>query len=499
MRKDMNTEHRHVFVNGRRKCCRAVISILAAILLIPGQVYAEETEESGTAQTASPEATIPEKEETVYVIANPSGDVNKIIVSDWLKNPAKEETIDDETTLSGIENLKGEETWAETDEGGIRWDAAGNDIFYQGISDQELPVTMSVTCLLDGEEIAPEEMAGKSGGVTLRYQFENHAEKEVEIDGVKSTLHVPFMAVAVFMPDENTIKDLKVTNGCLVSDGDHTVVIGAAFPGLARDLETPAYAQLTGLIKTQVPDYIEITGQAEDFSWNTGYTLITNELLSFSVSDPAVLIDEIFGKLDALKGGVSQIAQGITSMEEGAEELKGGAKSLSEGLGKLTEQQQTICDGAEQIFESTLETVQEQLAQAGIKTETLTKENYADILETMTGAADEKDREILAAAQEKLESARAFSESLITYTDAVASAKEGADVLEKGAGTLKDSAWKLSLGSNVLNTLIPDLSGVPAALKETAALKEAYNNYAGLVEGMNGKVRFIWKVEGIGE
>ena len=53
-------------------------------------------------------------------------------------------------------------------------------------------------------------MAGKSGGFTLRYQFENHAEKEVEIDGVKSMLHVPFMAVTVFMPDENTIKDLKV-------------------------------------------------------------------------------------------------------------------------------------------------------------------------------------------------------------------------------------------------------------------------------------------------
>lgn len=79
-------------------------------------------------------------------------------------------------------------------------------------------------------------MAGKSGEFTLCYQFENHAEKEVEIDGVKSTLHVPFMAVAVFMPDESTMKDLKVTNGRLVSDGDHTVVIGAAFPGIAGDL-----------------------------------------------------------------------------------------------------------------------------------------------------------------------------------------------------------------------------------------------------------------------
>ena len=177
MFKGMNTEPRHVFMNGSRKICGTVISILASILVLSGQIYAEETEESSTAQTASPEAEILEKEETVYVLANPSGNTNKIIVSDWVKNAAREGTIDDETILSGIENLKGEETWAETDEGGIRWDAAGNDIFYQGISDQELPVTMSVTCLLDGEEIAPEEMAGKSGEVTLRYQFENHAEK----------------------------------------------------------------------------------------------------------------------------------------------------------------------------------------------------------------------------------------------------------------------------------------------------------------------------------
>ena len=499
MFKGMNTEPRHVFMNGSRKICGTVISILASILVLSGQIYAEETEESSTAQTASPEAEILEKEETVYVLANPSGNTNKIIVSDWVKNAAREGTIDDETILSEIENLKGEETWEETDEGGIRWDADGNDIFYQGITDQELPVTMSVTCLLDGKEIAPEEMAGKSGEFTLRYQFENHAEKEVEIDGVKSTLHVPFMAVAVFMPDENIIKDLKVTNGRLVSDGDHTIVIGAAFPGIASDLETPAYAQLTGLIKTQVPDYIEITGQAEDFSWNTGYTLITNELLSSSEADLASLIDELFGKLNALKGGVSQIAEGISSIEEGANELKDGAKSLSEGLEKLTDQQQTIRDGADQIFANTLETVQEQLEQAGIKTETLTKENYAGILETMTNEADEKDREILTAVQEKLESVRVFSESLTTYTDAVAEAKEGADSLKKGADTLKDSAWKLSLGSGVLKAAIPDLSGVPEALKETAALGEAYNNFAGLAEGMSGKVRFIWKVEGIGE
>ena len=177
--------------------------------------------------------------------------------------------------------------------------------------------------------------------------------------------------------------------------------------------------------------------------------------------------------------------------------LQDQLENLSASIEKLTEQEQTIRDGADQIFAGTLETVQEQLEQAGIDTETLTKENYAGILEALIDEADGKDREILTAAQEKLESVSAFSESLFTYTDAVADAKEGADSLKKGAGTLKNSAWKLSLGSSVLKAAIPDFSGVPEALKETAALGEAYNNFAGLAEGMSGKVRFIWKVEGI--
>jgi len=94
--KKMNTEHGYLFANVRRKLRRTGISLLALVLLLSGQVCAE-------TETL-------EKEETVCVIAGPSGNADKIIVSDWLKNAAKGETVDDETILSQIENLKGEET-----------------------------------------------------------------------------------------------------------------------------------------------------------------------------------------------------------------------------------------------------------------------------------------------------------------------------------------------------------------------------------------------------
>ena len=46
------------------------------------------------------------KEETVYVLANADGSVQKIIVSDWLKNPAGANSINDISELDGIEKRK---------------------------------------------------------------------------------------------------------------------------------------------------------------------------------------------------------------------------------------------------------------------------------------------------------------------------------------------------------------------------------------------------------
>ena len=51
------------------------------------------------------------KDETVYVISGADGGVQKIIVSDWIKNSMGSSQIQDLTELSDISNVKGMETF----------------------------------------------------------------------------------------------------------------------------------------------------------------------------------------------------------------------------------------------------------------------------------------------------------------------------------------------------------------------------------------------------
>ena len=41
----------------------------------------------------------------------------------------------------------------------------------RGITNKELPVNLSVQYLLGGKAISPEELAGKSGRVTIRFNY----------------------------------------------------------------------------------------------------------------------------------------------------------------------------------------------------------------------------------------------------------------------------------------------------------------------------------------
>ena len=75
------------------------------------------------------------KQETVFVNADSTGDVRNITVSEWLKNSGIAGDVADNSELSGIVNVKGDETF--TQEGNtLIWDSEGKDIYYQGTSDK---------------------------------------------------------------------------------------------------------------------------------------------------------------------------------------------------------------------------------------------------------------------------------------------------------------------------------------------------------------------------
>ena len=134
------------------------------------------------------------KDETVYVITDAAGNAKSTIVSEWLKNLDGTDTLEDVSDLKDIKNVKGDETFTQSGDS-VKWKADGNDIYYQGTTTKESPVTTKITYYLDGKKIEPDKLAGKSGKVKIRIDYTNN-EKDGDV-------YVPFMVISGMVLNED--------------------------------------------------------------------------------------------------------------------------------------------------------------------------------------------------------------------------------------------------------------------------------------------------------
>lgn len=356
------------------------------------------------------------KDETVYVLTGADGSVKKIIVSDWLKNELGSASVADKSDLSDIENVKGDESYTINGDNMTVWDAQGNDIYYQGNIQKELPVGLSVRYYLDGKSVSPEELKGKSGKVTIRFDYENRQYETVQINGVNQRIYVPFAMLTGMILDNDTFQNVQITNGKLVNDGDRTVVVGLAFPGLQENLNLSRD-------DLSIPDSVEITADVTNFSLGMTVTLACNDLFSqlgdvdLTSLDSTSALDQLTGAMDQLLSGSSSLYEGLStlldksgelvsgveelaqgaaaiksgadSVDDGAAQLKAGLADLSSGLNTLSANSEALNSGAKQVFNSLLETAATQIRAKGLNVPDLTIENYAEELNALIKSLDE--------------------------------------------------------------------------------------------------------------
>lgn len=356
------------------------------------------------------------KDETVYVLTGADGSVKKIIVSDWLKNELGSASVADKSDLSDIENVKGDESYTINGDNMTVWDAQGNDIYYQGNIQKELPVGLSVRYYLDGKSVSPEELKGKSGKVTIRFDYENRQYETVQINGANQRIYVPFAMLTGMILDNDTFQNVQITNGKLVNDGDRTVVMGLAFPGLQENLNLSRD-------DLSIPDSVEITADVTNFSLGMTVTLACNDLFSqlgdvdLTSLDSTSALDQLTGAMDQLLSGSSSLYEGLStlldksgelvsgveelaqgaaaiksgadSVDDGAAQLKAGLADLSSGLNTLSANSEALNSGAKQVFNSLLETAATQIRAKGLNVPELTIENYAEELNTLIKSLDE--------------------------------------------------------------------------------------------------------------
>lgn len=296
------------------------------------------------------------KDESVYLISDANGKVYNTIVSDHLTNKDKADTLEDQSNLKDIKNVKGDEEFTQ-DGDKLTWKAGGNDIYYQGTTDEEAPVSQKVTYYLDGEEIAPEDLAGKSGKVTIHFDYTNNSSYKETINGKEVEVKVPFAAVTAMVLDDS-FTNVEVKNGKVQSNGDNNIIIGYALPGIKESLNVEDSDFVDNL---ELPEDFEVTADVKDFKLDTAMTIVMNagSMVSMEKGDSSSLddmIDELSDASTKLKDGSSDLAKGIDTLQSsladyasGMSELYSKSGDLASGVNTLNSSAATISQGIQTL------------------------------------------------------------------------------------------------------------------------------------------------------
>lgn len=356
-------------MNGNKKIAKKIVAGSMAVMMAAGlagtyeyhnnvmQVQAAEQKDKDTQElketaenvlvdhATDSEDTGFSKEESVYVKADASGNVKKTTVSEWLKNPEKG-TISDTSELKDIKNVKGDETFETGSNNNVSWKSEGNDIYYQGTIDKELPVDVKVSYKLDGKSISPKDLKGKSGKVEIQFSYDNKSKQTVNVNGEDVEMYTPFTMVSAMMLFSDEYSNVSVENGKLISDGDKNIVVGVAFPGLANDLNLKDLD-----MDIDIPETVTITADVKDATVGTSITMASAELMNEFGLDDIDSFDDLQDSIDDLEDATNQLVDGSKEAADGSKELADGVGTLNDGAGTLASGAGTLADGVNTLNE----------------------------------------------------------------------------------------------------------------------------------------------------
>ena len=421
------------------------------------------------------------KEETVYVNADASGNPQQITVSNWLKNAGSESSVEDQSDLTNIKNVKGDETFSENGDS-LTWNTDGSDIYYQGQSNKDLPVSVKFTYFLDGQEMQPQDLVGKSGHLQIKIQYTNNEKKSAKVDGKNETIYSPFvMLTAMILPDD-TFSNVTIDNGKVISDGSRNIVVGVGMPGLKDSLKLDTLSLSTDdedknsedkTLDIDIPDSVSIEADVTDFSMSSSLTVALSDILKDIDFDDDGALDDIKDALDELTDAATQLVDGTSDLYDGVEELdekygefddgvkelRDGTHDLADGVGDLTDGVNKLADGANQL-------------QSGAKD----LASGAKTLDDGAGKLQSGSKDLVSGVSQLASGATSLQSGAGQLQSGAGQLQSGAGQLQSGAGTLQSGINDYTSGVDLLN------AGIQANLSSDSELNTKVSQFA---QGIN--------------
>lgn len=278
-----------------------------------------------------------DKSETVYAVLDAEGNKEKVVVNEWLTNKNGAKEISDTSDLKDIKNTSGNQKFTK-DGDKVTWKADGSDIHYQGTTGKQLPVDVAVSYYLNGEQVSAKDIAGKSGDVEIHFDY--NVNRSELADG--SSVTKPYTMASAVMLDNSHFTNVTVDNGKVVNDGNTSMCIGIAFPGLAGNLGLGA----TGV---SIPDSVVIKAHTDKFQIDGTYTAAMSGVMS-DIDTSAT--GNVESKVSQLESGLDQLVSASDKLMSGTDQLKAGIDQLNAGAGTLKNGTQELALGVDQLDKS---------------------------------------------------------------------------------------------------------------------------------------------------
>lgn len=315
------------------------LSAVMATASIPVTVYAEEntskTNESSDKQTASST----KKTETVYAVLNGDGSLSDIVVSGWLHNDSGIKNLKEKLNLTDVKNVKTDEV-PEDNNGEYTWNSDSNDIYYQGNSTEQLPVTMQITYELDGQQLSQEELKGKSGHLKINIHLTNVNSETKTINGKNVIIHPFFVAGGMLSLNNDHYSNTTCDQGKIVTDGSKQMLVFAAVPGLKDTLDSADLSKVSDQLS--IGDDINIECDVTDCDELNLMMGMSNEEDISDILDEGDSIEELTDGITKLMDADDQLVDGSQQLADGTQQLITESEPLTSSSGSI----RTLSNGA---------------------------------------------------------------------------------------------------------------------------------------------------------
>lgn len=307
----------------------ATISLSILMALTSGQVvFAEGEDETSNSSV--------EKDETVYAFLNSDGSLKKATVSEWLHSEGGFDQIEDESILSDITNIKGDEV-PEVNGNKLIWNSTNEDIYYQGSTNKELPLSMEVSYYFDGNKVNPEDILGKSGALEVRIKIINNEEKTKVIKGRTKYISSLFPVAVITDLKTDTFKDIEAEDATIINESKNQILTFATVSGASQMLAESDIDTLND-ISDKLKDEFVIKANVTDFE-------MPSILMAASSMTDVDHEDMNSDKLNKLTDGVNSLKDATAEILDGTVKLHDANIELNDKMGEFQSSYAKFQDG----------------------------------------------------------------------------------------------------------------------------------------------------------